>query len=453
MNILIVGCGKVGYFLADQMSRDIHNVTVVDKNADVLRRASDHLDVMCVRGNGIQGSVLREAGVRDVDLIIATTSGDELNMVCCLTAKKLGARYTAARIRDPEYARDISVLKRELEIDMVINPEQATAAEISRILRFAGATHIELFARGRVEMVGFAAGEKDMLAGARLSALRRKHFPNILFCVCQRGDEVFIPSGDTVFASGDHIYAVGEPADLTFFFKKLGRDTSRVKNVMLIGGSRIARYLTDYLIKIGARVKIIESNQDKCQSLLEEYGNATIIHADGTDMDVLESEDMRSCDAFVSLTNRDEDNLMTALVAKQAGVSRVVAKSNRQKYHSVVKSLGLDSVVSPAAITAGQIIHLTRGLQNSQGSIMETLYLLLDDQIEVMEFTVSGDTDYLIVPLRHLRLKKGILIAVIIRHGKIIIPDGSDHIEEGDSLILVCRHIVLTVLNDMFDEE
>ncbi len=453
MKIIIVGDGKVGHTLAEHLAGDGHDLVIIDKDADALRKATEHLDVMCVRGNGIRGSVLREAGVEDADLVIAATSTDEMNMVCCLTAKKLGAKYTVARIRDPEYARDINMLKRQLDIDMVINPEQATAAEISRLLRFQGASAIELFVRGRVEMVGFVAAEGDMMLGSKLSSLRRRLPASILFCACERDGGVFLPNGDTVFKAGDRIYVIGEPMSISHVFKSLGRNTARVRDVLIVGGGRIARYLSLLLIKMGMRVKIIEINPETAASLAEEIPEAIVINADGTDIEVLSGENMPEFDAFVALTNRDEDNIMTAISALQSGVERVIAKSSRQNYNDVLNKLGLDCVVSPKLITADHIIHLVRGLQNSEGAVMETLYRIVGGKVEAMEFLVAGNTENLGVQIKDIRLKKGILLGVIVRHGRIIIPSGADHLEEGDSLILVCQNAPVAQLNDIFAEE
>lgn len=452
MKIVIVGDGKVGHTLAEQLSFDGHDIVIIDKNAEALRRATEHLDVMCVRGNGIRGIVLREAGAGEADIVIAATSTDEMNMVCCLTAKKLGAKYTVARIRDPEYARDINMLKRELGIDMVINPEQATAAEISRLLRFQGASAIELFVRGRVEMVGFVAVEGDLMLGSKLSSLRRRLPDSVLFCACERDGKVIIPHGDTVFHAGDRIYVIGEPMSISHVFRLLGRSTSRVRDVLIVGGGRIARYLSSLLIKLGMGVKLIEISPAVAASLAEDIPEAIVINADGTDIDVLDNENMSDFDAFVALTNRDEDNLMISLGALQGGVKRVVAKSNRQNYNGVVSRLGLDCVVSPKLITADQIIHLVRGMQNSEGAVMETLYRIVGGKAEAMEFLVRGGTENLGVPIKDLRIKKGVLIGVIVRRGRIIIPSGGDHIEEGDSLILVCKDVSISGVNDIFDE-
>lgn len=452
MKIIIVGDGKVGDALAEQLAREQHDIVVVDKSEAALRRAAERMDVLTVRGNGMSGAVLLEAGVEDCDLVIAATSRDEMNMVCCLTAKKLGARCTVARIRDPEYARDVSLLKRELEIDMVINPEQATAAEIFRLLRFPGAVNIEPFVRGRVEMVGFVAEEGDAILGTPLRFLRKRVGADILFCAYERDDEAFIPNGTTEFQAGDCIYAIGEGERITSFFKTLGRDTARVRDAVIIGGGRIARYLARHLIKSGVRVKIFEIDEDAARDLAEMLPEAVILHADGTDMEVLESENFAGAHAVVTLTDRDEDNIMVALYALQRGVERVVAKSNRQNYEPVVRELGLNCLVSPKIITANEIVHLVRGMQNSEGSVMETLYRIVDGKAEAAEFTVSAGTPHLGVPLKKLSLRKNIIIAVIVRDGRIIIPCGDDMILQGDSVILLTSGMTLTKLSDVFAE-
>lgn len=452
MKIIIVGDGKVGYTLAEQLSRE-HNLVVIDKNHDALRRATENLDVMCLKGNGMRGTVLREAGVEEADLVIAATSADEMNMVCCLTAKRLGAKYTVARIRDPEFARDVNMIKRELDIDMVINPEQATAYEISRLIRFPGAKAIELFARGRVEMVGFVAGESDMVVGTRLASLRRRLPDGLLFCAFERGDEAFIPTGETVFRPGDVIHVAGEPASISHFFRQLGRTAAAIRDVLIVGGGRITRYLAALLIKMGIHVKIIEINPATADLLAEELPEAAVVCGDGTDSEVLQAENMPSYDGFVALTDRDEDNLMTALCAIQSGVRHVVAKANRQNYAGVVHALGLDSVVSPKLITAARIIHLVRGMQNSEGAVMETLYRIVGGKIEALEFVARKGMPRLDIPLKQARLKKDVLVAVLVRHGRIIVPDGSDHIEAGDTVVLVSHGTPISQLGDIFAGE
>lgn len=454
MKIIIVGDGKVGFTLAEHLSREEHDVTVIDTNDDALRRASESLDVLCVKGNGASIMALRESGVDTADIIIAAASLDEVNMVCCLTAKRLGAKYTIARVRNVEYAVELSVLKKELGIDMVINPENATAVEISRLLRFPSAANIETFYRGRVELIGFRVQEDDFICGHSLAELnhRVKELP-ILFCAAERGDEVIIPDGRYAPQAGDKLYLIGQPIGMSQFFKLLGRYTPKVKDVFIVGGGRIAHYLTAILEGMNMHVKLVERNMDRCRHISEVLPRTMVICGDGTDQELLESERMTASDAFVALTDRDEDNLILSLYAMQKGVQKVVTKSNRQNYAGIAQTIGLDSVISPKLITAAQILQVVRGMQNSQGSVMNTLYRIADGSAEAMEFTASANTRHLGVPLKDLQLRKGILIAVLARGGDIIIPEGSSSIREGDSVILISRDLRILDLNDIYEDE
>ena len=454
LKIIIVGDGKVGFTLADHLSREEHDVTVIDTNDEALRHASDALDVMCVKGNGASISALEESGVRSADIVIAATNLDEVNMVCCLTAKRLGAKYTIARVRNVEYAMEFSHLKDELGVDLAINPENATAVEISRLLRFPPAANIETFCRGRVELIGFRVREGDFLVGEPLSAQSRKiqDLP-MLVCAAEREDgQVIIPDGSFVPQVGDHLYLVGGPVGLTSFFRLLGRHTPKCKDVMLVGGGRISHYLAVILGKIGTHVKIVERNMDRCRHLSEVLPHTMILCGDGTDQELLEQENIASTDAFVALTDRDEDNLIISLYAMQQGISKVVAKCNRQNYVGIAHAAGLDSIISPKNITASHILQVVRGMQNSKGSVMNALYKIADGNAEAMEFTVNETTHNLGIPLRDLRLKKGILLAVLVRQGKIIIPDGSATISAGDTAILISRNHGILDINDIFED-
>lgn len=450
MKIIIVGDGKVGYTLADQLSRESHDIVIIDRNEEALRRASDYLDVMCVKGNGASGTVLRDAGVSKTELFIAATSSDELNMLCCLTAKKLGAAHTAARIRDPDYARDINMLKHELGINLVINPEQATASEISRLLRFTSASNIEHFARGRVELISIVIDEDDPLAGVKLSSLRKRLTAGVIFALVERDDEVFIPHGDTELLVEDKVYIIGEPLGLAAFCKNIGMQSVRVKSMMIIGGGRIGRYLAGIMLKLGVSVKIIDNNEAVCESLTEELPNAMVICGDGTDHELLESEDLSSMDAFVSLTGREEDNLLVALYAQRRGVSKVVAKSTRNNYDSLAREMGLSSIVSPKNITAGQIVRYVRGLKNTGGSHLDAMYRIAGGKADVMEFTVGKNVQVIGRMLKTLTIDPNCIIGAIIRNGRVIIPDGNSHLNEGDSVILVTQGLTLSDLEEIF---
>jgi trk system potassium uptake protein TrkA len=455
LKIVIVGNGKVGFSLAEQLVREKYDVIIVDMREDTLRRAADALDIMSVKGNGISAATLIEAGVPDADLLVAATNSDEINMVCCLTAKHLGAKYTIARIRNPEYNTGLSDLKRNMGIDMVINPENATAVEISRLLRFPPAANIETFCRGRVELIGFRLLEEDFLVNRPLHALSDQVKQlSLLFCAVERpGGEVVIPNGSFVPQAGDKLYLIGRPSSLDQFFRLLGRYSPKVKSVFIVGGGKISLYLSDVLEKMKMRVKIVEIQEERCRFISERLPHTTVICGDGTDQELLESERLTASDAFVALTDRDEDNLILSLYAMQKGVQKVVTKSNRQNYAGIAQTIGLDSVISPKLITAAQILQVVRGMQNSQGSVMNTLYRIADGSAEAMEFTASANTRHLGVPLRDLHLRKGILIAVLARGGDIIIPEGSSSIQEGDSVILISRDLRILDLNDIYEDE
>ena len=453
MKIIIVGNGKVGFTLAEHLSRENHDVTIIDTSDEALRRADDTLDVMCVKGNGVSLATLRDAGADSSDFIIAVTNADEVNMVCCLAAKRLGAKYAIARVRHIEYTVEVSVLKQELGIDMVINPENATAVEISRLLRFPSAANLDTFCRGRVELIGFRVQADDFLCGQPISELSRKvkELP-ILFCAAERGDDVVIPDGSFVPQAGDKLYLIGQPVGMSQFFKLLGRYVPKVREVFLVGGGRISHYLAAALEKMNMHVKIVERSEERCRHLSEVLPKTMVICGDGTDQELLESENIAAADAFVALTDRDEDNLIISLYAMQRGIPKVIAKSNRQNYAGIARSVGLDSVISPKLITANQILQTVRGMENSKGSVMTALYKIADGGAEAMEFVVNETTRNLGRPLKELRLKKGILIGVLVHKGRIIIPEGSSVLSEGDTVILVSRDQGILDVNDIFEE-
>lgn len=452
MKILIAGAGKVGYTLAEQLAKEHHDVIIIDSDEGALRRASDNLDVMCIKGNSASFTTLREAGAPTADLMIAVTNHDEVNMISCLAAKNLGTGYTIARIRDADYTQELEQLQKALGIDLVINPELSTAVEITRLIRFPSADNIETFYRGRVELAGFQVQEKDFLAGKPLAELTQKvkDMP-VLVCAAQRGEEIIIPNGGFVPRAGDRLYIVGKLFDVNRFFKLMDRYAPKIKSVFVTGGGRITGYLTALLLEMNMQVKVVELNEARCRALSERYPAALIIHGDGTDQSLLDSENMDHCDAFVALTDRDEDNLIISMYARLKGLPKVIVKSNRQNYAPIANAAGVGSLVSPKMLTAWRILQVVRGMENSKGSVMTALYKIADNQVEAAEFVASGATRHLGVPLRQLPLKKGILIAIIARHGAIIVPDGSAEILEGDTVIIVSQGKAVMDINDIYD--
>lgn len=450
MKIIIIGNGKVGYALARQLSGEEHDLVLIDKSADALRTADSALDILCIEGSGASIQILHEAGVKDADLAIAVTGSDELNIVCCLIAKKLGAQHTVARVRNPEYFREANLLKKEIGVDMIINPEHAAAQEISRVLRVPAAFSVETFARGLVEMIAFPILEGDGVAGLSLFEYNRRHPNGVLLCAVIRGDEVYVPNGRFVPHVGDKAYVIGSQSEMTKFFQLLGRDSGNsIRNISVIGGSKIATYLTWAVEKAGMKVRIVESSEERCLSLAEKLPGATIIHGDGTDSTVIESENILNTDAFIALTNRDEENLLMAMTAQRNGVSKVIAKMNRPNYIEMMREFGVDSIISPKDITANQISAYVRSLARSQGSAVENLYKLLGGKIEAVEFTATAATHFLDTPLRDLKLKDGLLVAAVVHENKTIIPDGNTCIHAGDRVVVMAKSLFLQDLNDI----
>ena len=451
MKIIIVGCGKVGFTLAEQLVKEKHDITVLDRKEEALKRVSETLDLMTVRGSGVSAACLREAGADSADVLVAATDSDEINMVCCLIAKNMGTGYTIARIRDPEYTDGLGSLQKDLGIDLIINPESATATEISRLLRFPAAANIDSFCRGRVELMGFRLQEDDFLVGKPLKDLSdRVKKLSLLFCAAQRDGAVIIPNGAFVPRAGDKLYLVGRPNSLDQFFRTLGRYTPKVNSVFIVGGGKISLYLAQILDRMKVQVKILERDPDRCRFISEQLPRAMVLQGESSNQQLLASERMSASDAFVALTDRDEDNLIVSLYALQQGVGKVIAKSNQQNYIGIAQSIGLDSIISPKLITAQYILQVVRGMQNSQGSVMNALYRIANGAAEAMEFTVSPSTRYLNTPLKDLHLRSGILIAVIVRDSEIIIPEGSSCLQAGDSVILISRNSGILDLNDIY---
>ena len=449
MKIIIIGNGKVGYNLAENLSKEDNDVTLIDKNVEALKKADEYLDVMCIRGNGLSTRALLEAGVKDADLLISVTNSDEINMVCCLTAKKLGVCHTIARIRDLEYADELSQLKEDLSLDMVINPEQAVAVEISRLLEFPPAIDVEMFARGRVEMVKIIVTREMSILNKSLKDIANRISPEILIGGVIRDNDIIIPKGSFVIEENDNIYIVGRQSEVFYFCMKIGIHIQKIKSTMLMGGGRIAYYLAKYLDGMGIKVKIIEIDRKRCVELTELLNNVLIINGDASEEDILLSENLREIDAFISVTGRDEENLMAALLAKQHGVKKVVAKINRTSYAGVIKNLGLNNVVSPKLITANYILRYVRGLQNAMGNPVNSLYRIMNDKAEAIEFTANQFTKVLNIPLSKLDISDDILVATIVRNHKIIIPHGNDVIKSGDNVILIVKERKLIDLNDI----
>lgn len=451
MNIIIVGCGKVGQTLAAQLNEEGNNITVVDTDGALVGRIASHLDVMGVTGNGATHAVQAEAGVRNADLLIAVTGSDELNMLCCLLAHKESRCKTIARIKKPEYSKDIRFLQEELGLAMVINPEQAAAAEIARVLRFPSAIKIDTFAKGRVELLKFRMPDGSPLVGKSVKEIVSKLGCDVLICTVERGDEAMIANGDLVFAERDVISLVASPRNAADFFRKIGYRMRSVKDVMIAGGGEIAHYLTETLRRAGIAVKIIEKNPQVCEELCARWSDVTVVCGDASDQELLLEENITEAGAFVALTSIDEENILLSLFAKSAGHGKVITKINRIDFASVISHLDLDSTIYPKHITADQILRYARAAANTVGSNMETLYHVIPGKVEAAEFIVSDASAVTGVPLMELRCKAGVLVAAITRDGNVIIPRGRDTIRVGDAVVIVSSDLSLHKLTDILE--
>jgi trk system potassium uptake protein TrkA len=449
MKIIIVGDGKVGYTLSDNLSREGHDITIIDNRNDVLQRSLESLDVFTIKGNGTSASVLKQAGVAKADLLIAATSMDEVNILCCLMGRKLGAERTIARIRNPEYREQLNMFEKEMGLSMAVNPEFASAKEIARLVSFPSAMSVGTFADDRVFMAEFRIEEDNLLAGKPVSSLHDMKM-DILIGVVDRQHEAFIPNGDFVLNRGDHIHVVGDYANIENYLKLAGHYEKKIRSVMIVGGSLIAYYLSNMLLDLGIDVKIIERDQDRCEHLSEILPSAMIISGDGTDKELLDSEGLTDYSAFVALTNMDEENLIISLYAAYKGVPKVITKINRLGYADVISNAGINRVISPKNIAANQIIRYVRNMENTKGNRIKTLYRVVGNSAEVVEFSASASTKNLGVPFSRLPIKNDVLIATIVRNNEIIIPKGKDYIVEGDSVVVVTTIEHLNDLNDIF---
>lgn len=437
MKIVIVGDGKVGLTLTAQLSREGHDVVIIDNNAQVLRESVDQYDVLGILGNGASLQAQREAGVDKADLLIAATSADEVNLLCCILARKLGARHTIARVRNPEYAEQLRFLRSELGLSMTINPELAAAKEILSLLRFPAALQRDKFAKGRVEIIELKIQPGSLLDGALLNEMVHITKVKVLICAIERENEVVIPTGNFRLKAGDKIYVTGAANKLVDLVRRLGIVEQKIRNAVLIGGGRISQHLAQELLSDGVNVKIIEIDHKRCLELSEQLPRAQIIHADGTQPDILESENVAKADALVTLTNIDEENMVLSMYGSHLGVPKVITKINRMEYDKVFRSMGIDSIVSPKDLVCNDIVRYVRAMQNTLENTVLTLHRIVNGKVEALEFLAGEDTRYLNVPLRDIRLFPGILIASINRNGRVIIPGGNDVIQVGDTVIVV----------------
>lgn len=438
MNIIIVGLGKVGQKLVERLSNEKnHDITIVDVDSAVIQDLIGQHDIMGITGSSISVSTMLDAGIENADILIAVTGSDELNMLTCLLAKKLGKCRTIARVRKPEYAKILNIFKDDLSLALAVNPELTAANEIAKVLRFPSAIQIDTFAKGRVEILKFRVPEKSVLDNMKIMDVVSKLKCDILVCGVERGDDTFIPGGNFVIKSGDLLSILAPVHGEAPFFKKIGIKTNSVKDTIIVGGGDTAYYLAQKLSQTGIKVKIIEKNLERCDDLCRELPKVTVINGDGTDNRLLLAEGLQNAESFVSLTNIDEENVLLSLYAKSKTDGKIVTKINRIAYDRVIDNLDIGTTIYPKNLTAENIIRFVRAKNNSYGSNIETMHYILDGKAEALEFRIDDDSPILGVSLEKLNIKKNILIACINRNGKIIMPRGSDMILKGDTIIIV----------------
>ena len=451
MRIVVVGLGKVGRALTAQLTAEKHDIVVIDQNPTLIDDIVNIYDVRGVPGNGASYDVQKEAFEDGADLLIATTSSDEINILACMVAKKIGTQHTIARIRNPEYERQLHFMRDELGLSMVVNPEKATAREIARVLRFPSAIKREQFCRQRFELIEYRITPDNPLVGMPLADLYRNIRVKILICAVARGSETIIPSGSFTLETGDKIYLTASARDLEEFFRRLHLFKAQASNVMIVGASRMAYYLARELEDIQKKLVVIDSDPARCQAMSEKFPGVLVINGDGADSDLLSEEGLADMDAFVALTGLDETNIILAMYASQFNC-KVIAKINRSSFADLAASKGLvDSVVSTASVTTETMARYVRAMQNSLDSAnIKTLHRLVGGRVEALEFNVSDDLPFVGVPLKDLRLKDGLLIAGIVReNNKTVIPSGNDALLAGDDVVVVTTDTTLRSLRDI----
>lgn len=454
LKIIIIGGGKIGSTLADKLTAEGNDITVIDNNADVIDELSNAFDIRGIVGNGSSYSILMDAGIETADLLIAVTESDELNLLCCTLAKKVGNCASIARVRNPDYSEELNYLRDKLGISIIINPELEVAKEITRLLHFPSAISVNSFAKGSVDIIKFKIPKENILDNMTVSAFQQQYNLNMLICVVERNGVLTIPNGNFTLKSGDVISFISTPHVAYNFFKKIKLESRKVNSATIVGGGKTSYYLAKSLIQSGISVKIIERDEERCEelsALLPE--NIVIVNGNGTNESLLMQESLSQTGALIPLTGIDEENILLTLYAMRISPDiKAVTKVNRVKFSGVINELDLGSVVYPRHLVAEMIVKYVRARKNSIGSNIETLYYMYDERVEAIEFKIKNNDKFLNIPLKNLKLKKNLLIASITRNGKAFIPGGDDMMKLNDSVVIVTTNKGFDKLDDVFDE-
>ena len=450
MKIVINGCGKIGKTILASLVAEGHDVVAIDNNRSVISNITDIYDVIGVCGNGADNDVLSQAEINNAELFVSVTGSDELNMLSCFMAKRMGAKHTIARIRNPEYNDDgLAFMRKQLDISLIINPELMAAYELYNILKLPSAAKVERFSARNFEMIELKLKSDSVLDDVKVSDLRSKFKSEFLVCAVQRGEDAYIPDGNFIIKSGDKIAVTAKPAQIIKLLKEMGIQQNPAKKIMILGAGRTAYYLAKRLSQINNSVTVIEKEKSICEEFCEALPNVLVVNGDGSDREILNEEGIQNMDAFVSLTGMDEQNILISSYAASQSVPKVIAKINREELVPLAENLGLDTFISPKKLISDVLVKYARALENSQDNSMETLYKVMDDKVEVLEFLVKENRDFTGVTFKELKLKPNILIAGIIRDKKTIIPSGEDMMKQGDKVIVLAANQRINDLSDI----
>ena len=451
MRVIVVGGGEVGDYLVKNMVLEGHDVTVIDSNMATLKELLNNYDIKGICGNGAIDTIQDEAGVSRTDMLIAVTSRDELNILCCLVAKSKGAKHTVARVRDPEYSEQFSFMKEQLGIDLMVNPEQAAAYEISKLLRFTSAIKVERFLNGKADLVEIKVNENSLLKGLAISEMQSKLKVKVLVCAVLREDKIILPDGNFILNAGDRINITASTYEIYDFFKKLRITNHKIKSIMIVGGGKIAYYLAKLMSKMGNKVKIIDKDKARCVELMELLDNVTIIYGNGADMRLLEEEGIDNVDAFLALTGSDEENLVISLFASKIENLKVITKIDNDSLKDILESVHLESIITARQITASQIVRFARTLKVPHGSGVISLNKLAEGKAEALTFNINKNSDFVSCRIKDIKFKKDLLIACILRDKEIIVPDGFTVLCEYDIIVVVTSLQKIAQLEDILE--
>ncbi|HAB65844.1 MAG TPA: Trk system potassium transporter TrkA [Firmicutes bacterium] len=451
MKIIIVGVGKLGEYLAKSLVKDNNEVTLIDTDFSSCQDVINNEDLNYINGNGLDSATLEEAGIRESDLLISVMASDEQNVMCCLLGKTLGVTHTIARIRNPEYANSIDILKEKLGLSMAINPEALTANHIANVLNTPSALDATTFFKGRIRMISLKVKENTKLEGLTINELLRKLNSHIIICAIERNGETIIPKGNVKLQLNDKLHITGKRGDVHNFLKFSNLITSKTKRVIISGGSNTAIYLSKLLLDIGMEVKIIEISEERCKLLSEVLPKVLVINGDVSDQNILFEEGIEKCDAFVALTSIDEENIVYSMFASLQNVPKIITKVNHINLDKITEKANIDTVITPHKIATNQIVRYVRAMQNSEASSCESIFKFDDDNFEILEFNVKNDFAKLNTKLKNIKLKDGILVIAIYRGRNIIYPNGNDIIEEKDTILVVNSKSNIKDINDILE--